>query len=534
MQTTRYFPMPDSAAANPNDARARLTGDLAGRAAADWLARGRECLSRGDAAAAAIVFESALAHYPDDAELIVALAGVHWHRADAHAAEALLRPLLERRPDHVAAAFALARICRTQGRMLAVERIVSALCAAGRPPLDVLILAVELLDDCGRKRAAARICEDGIAAGADDPRLHAYAGMLQIQCGDFDAARRHYLHALDRSPLAVEWQAAYGLANAQRYADPAHPDLDRFARLLERPDLTPRGRASVLFALGKAADDLGDVERASRFFREGNALVKSFVDWRRRNWRRTVEARLASARLPALSSAPTDPVPVFIVGAPRSGTTLLAELLSRRAGVCNRGETGWLPQAARQVANAARPTADVLAAAAADYLAQVRQDDADARWFIDKHPLNFLHLDLIASLFPQAKVLHCRRSPRDTALSIWVQYFAGPDYGFAYDFQDVEAVLHGADRLVAKARRDAAFPLREVRYEDLARAPESTVAAIADWIGLPGAAASPDAPASAIGTASLWQARQPVYTRAIGRWRAYAPFVPELSKFADA
>src|SRR5262249_36157818 len=142
-------------------------------------------------------------------------------------------------------------------------------------------------------------------------------------------------------------------------------------------------------------------------------------------------------------------VPVFIVGAPRSGTTLAAELLSRRAQVCNRGESRWIWSLSQKLASGGKPDADLPDALAHEYEKQTRQDDAgSARWFIDKQPLNLLHVGLIMALFPQARIVYCVRNARDTALSLWTQFFREPTYAFAYAFADIAALQQGCERLM--------------------------------------------------------------------------------------
>ena len=416
--------------------------------------------------------------------------------------------------------------------MGAAATVIGALLQQSRQPTDVVIMAVELLDDCGRKHDAARACENEIAAGSMDPRIHAYAGMLDMQIGDFERARERYLFALDNDPRACDWQCANGLAACQRYADAAHPDFALFRRCLDQPAQSPKARASILFALGKAHDDVGAFETAAEYFRQANAIATDLADWSRKNWRRAVSVRLNSKPMPCRLDTASDCVPVFIVGMPRSGTTLVAELLARNKDVCHRGELAWLPFLARLVALAAKPTADVLEKTAATYLTQLRQDDSSACWFIDKQPLNFMHVDLIAALFPNAKIVYCKRGGRDTALSIWMQYFAGSEHGFAYDFSNIALVMNDCARVMASAQTKYPNLIHAVDYEALTREPAETISALAQWIGVPpsDSGAAPAARASAISTASLWQARQPVHTRSLGRWHGYAPFVPELSK----
>ena len=499
---------------------------------AQALERGRSLVLRGDLAGATAAFRQGLHEEPTSTGLRQALAGVLWQGGHATEAEALLRAVLVDDPGHVAATFLLARLLMSQGRMLAVETCVRALFAQPRDT-GSLIHAIELLDDCGRKQAASDVVEAAIGAGSGDPRLHAYAGMLAMQLGEFERARTRYRFALDQDARAVEWQSAYGYAMCKRYVSADDPDFDLMRAELARSDLGDPARASLQFALGKACEDIGDPAQAARWMRAANALIATNAEWSRKTWRRIVAARLDAAPIKDVHA--TDPgfVPVFVVGLPRSGTTLVAERLARHAHVCNRGELNWIAQLAQPLGQGGRSTPDAYARAAAIYVAQVRQDDTDARWFIDKQPLNFLHVDLILALFPHARIVHCRRNARDTALSIWMQYFAGRELGFAYEFADIAAVAQGCDRLMAAARRRHGAAIHEVRYEDLVRDPDQVMGALATWIGLDAQDHMDASGPVVISTASAWQARQPVHTRSVGRWRAYAEFVPELLGFPD-
>jgi tetratricopeptide (TPR) repeat protein len=501
---------------------------------AEWLERGRALVLRGDLGGALAVFEGAHAAHPASVDVALGLAGVLWQAKHSGRAEAVLRALLEAHPGHVAATFLLAKILKEQARMNAVATSVRALLAAAPQPIGTTIQAVELLDDAGRKQDAADVCEAAIAHGSTDPRLSAYSGMLHLQLGDFARVRERYLYAIAHSAQAYDWQVANGLASAQRYADALHPDFAMFRDALARSDLGDRARASLLFALGKAHDDIGDHERAAAYFRDGNAVVRGFTDWSRKNFRRIVAAKLDAKPPPERVAVTPACVPIFIVGMPRSGTTLVADLIARHPDVRYRGELGWLPFLAQQLASSAKPNAATLEKAAATYLTQLRQDDAPARFYIDKQPLNFLHLDLIAALFPNARIVHCERSGRDTALSIWMQYFAGPENNFAYDFDDIAAVMQGCAKLIAGARRKSSVAIRTIRYEELVADSAPKMRDLAAWIGLGDFDVGTARSGATISTSSLWQVRQPVYARSIGRWRAYAPHVPELLQFADA
>ncbi|KZC19835.1 sulfotransferase [Rhodanobacter denitrificans] len=490
---------------------------------------------RGDVAAAAGTLEAAIAAHPASDELALAFAGLAMQRGDRPGAELRLRGILQRTPGHLPAAFMLTRLLREQGRMVAAGEVLTGACTAGATGMEQRITAVELLDDCGRQAEALRLCTDAFAHGLDDPRLRAHAGALASQLGRFDEARRHQQAALAGSPLALEWHVPLGLAGLQRYRDRQHPDLALFERGLARGDLSPHARSGLLFALGKACDDLDEHARAVAAWAEANRIVRQHHPWNRKSWRRSVEMRLARPTPPVQSGEDRAWTPVFIVGMPRSGSTLLAERLACHPAVRHRGELPWLPTlAARLDAIAAeRERAAQMPLAAAAYAAQLVQDDAPARWYIDKQPHNDMHVDLILALFPQARIIHCRRNARDTALSLWMQSFHPGTQDFASDFADIAAVIHGSRRLMAHWQRRYPAAVREVRYEELVGDPDGCIGALADWLGLP-AAIAPAAPdrERAISTASLWQARQPVHTRSVQRWRAYATLLPELARMA--
>ncbi len=514
-----------------SEATRALLSALAGKSAAEWLEAGRALVLKHDLAAASAVLRMAVARHGEDDELHLALAGVRWQMRDHAGALMLLEGLLARQPAHIGAAFTLARLHIEQGRVDAAATVLCDLFGRYRQPAGTVYRAAKMLADGGCKRGAAELCEAAIGVGSGDPFVRVYVAALQSQQGEFERSRGHYLFALEHDLKTLDFGAAYGLASIKRYHDLADPDLVRFKALLERSDLSHAARASVLFALGKASDDLGDYARATSFLREANGLVEH-AGWSRKHWRRMIEATLGGTPLPQRTPTATECIPVFVVGAPRSGTTLVAELLGRSPQVRNRGELDWLPHYAEKLARSGRPDPAWLDVIAGAYLAKLQQGEANLRWFVDKQPLNFLHLGLIRALFPQARIIHCRRSHRDTALSIWSQHFDSAEYRFAYDFADIAAVLHGCNRLMVKAHRD--LHLLEVRYEELARDPQRVIGDLAAALGLsPFDCAVPNATRSAIGTASVWQARQPVYTRAIGRWRGYAEFVPELLRFAD-
>jgi Flp pilus assembly protein TadD len=503
---------------------------LHGQPEADWLERARALVLSKDNDAAAIVLTSAIAAHPDSSDLRLALAGVYQQTRHFAQAEKLLRELLTQYPDNVAASFLLARMLSRQGRLQAMASTLRGLFHHGAHDADLVIQAVELLDESGRQADAAAICESKIAAGSTDPRLHAYAGMLHIQLGEFEQAREKYMYAVANDEKAFEWNLPIGLCSLQRYEDLNHADFELFQNGLKQLKPNDQARTSLLFALGKAHDDIGDFAQAAWYFRDANAMARLANPWSRKHWHQAIASRLAAKARPCRENFPTDWAPLFIVGVPRSGTTLTAELLSRHRDVCNRGELHWLPKIAQQLELTGHNNTAQLEQAASIYDAQLLQDDGNrAKWFIDKEPLNLLRLDLIMAMYPNARIIFCQRNSRDTALSLWSQYFTGGAQAYAYDLVDIGTVIRSCNRMMSHWLTRYARSIHVVRYEELTSNPASCIGALASWLGLSEYDyLETENRQSTISTGSLWQARQPVYSRSVERWRNYMPYLPEL------
>lgn len=500
---------------------------------AEWLALIQRLMLERDRCTWNMLHRALQAH-PHSVALRQAHAGLLLQRGDARAAEELLRELLTEPSARPASSFVLARLLKDQGRMRAVADVLHGAFDAPGGNLEHRIQAIELLDDCGRKRDAAELAEVEIAAGCADPRLHAYAGMLQAQLGHFDVARERYAFVVANSTRAPDWHVPQGLAGLQRYADAGHPDFALFRRYLAAP-LHDDARTSLLFALGKAYDDIGDYAQAAHFLRDANARAAAKAHWSRKRWARSIEVR-RRRRLPPLTLEPAPGwTPVFIVGVPRSGTTLVARQLAEHALVCHRGESPWLPALAERIdGTEGGDYQRQLADAAATYAAQLRQDDAPAaRWFIDKQPRNFLHVDLILSMFPNARIIQCQRRARDIALSLWMQSFHDRSLDFSCDFADIASFIRGARQLMTGWQARYPHAVRTIRYEELAADPATCLGGLTQWLDLPPSRTARIGSDHAISTASLWQARQPVHTRSVDRWRCYAPFLPELMQITE-
>lgn len=455
-----------------------------------------------------------------------------WQQGDVARAEAILRELVTRNPAGQGVSTRLAEILRNQGRLDAATHVIFESCkAAGFEP-GVSLRGAKFIQQCQRHVLADDLCRKAIARGEVNPELWFVAGNVARELGDFDRARGSYLAALDAGVDLNSCFVLGALARTQHYRDRAHPDFAKFVAHFDDPSFSARARAATGFGLAKGYDDIGEWQSAAEVLRKANVLVRSVQPWDIPAWHAFVDARKDSRPVRSRSGLPANFVPIFVLGLPRTGTTLISTRLASYIGARDRGELRVLRFIAGQlIAGGHLGDSDAIGEAAQLYYAHARQDDAPARYYIDQDPLNFRYLDLIEAIFPQAWVIHCRRDRRDTALSLWSQDFAHPDCAFAYDFPAIADYMAGHDELMEHWRRTLSLPIQTVDYETFVAEPQRVLRKLASRIGAPDKAGPVDVPVTPINTSSVWQARQPIYSSSVGRWRAYLSLVPELAQF---
>jgi hypothetical protein len=304
-------------------------------------------------------------------------------------------------------------------------------------------------------------------------------------------------------------------------------------------------RIELAFALGEALDGLGDPAAAFGYFAEGNRLRRSQIPYDEAAAMAELAAieRVFTPDLMARLEGRGDPSskPVFVVGMPRSGTTLVEQILASRPGVFAAGETSAFPEAmaAQTVAGGERlafPTGvprisgKALQELGSRYVARFAHAAPDAVRIVDKRPGNFRLLGLIRMALPGARIIAVRRDPRDTCVSCFTRLF-GPGAPYSFDLGELGRYHRAFDRLMTHwARLLPDGTLLEVRYEDLIADPEAGIRRILDHAGLDSARGGLDFHRTPrrIRTASALQARQPLYAGAVGRWRRFEPSLGPL------
>lgn len=469
-----------------------------------------------------------------NAEAQFALAQALWQRNEVAPAVVILREINAHQAAREDVALLLAEALRSQGRLDAACGVMFDLCRANGFPPRLSLDGATFARQCDRHGVAARICEEALARDQALVELLVLAGHIARESGDFETARARYLAALDAGVDLERNHVLGALVNTKRYTEAGDRDIARCERHFRDTAYSERSRASAGFGLAKIQDDLGDYAAAARSLFEANAMVRATRLWDPASWRRFVDRRCDERVARARGTQSGEFVPIFIVGLPRTGTTLTATLLGRTPAARDRGELRFLRYVAEHLAAGDHLGATAaLTEAAQLYHAQSRQDDVAATWYLDQDPLNFRFLDIAASMFPQAHVVHCRRELRDTALSLWRQDFAHRDYAFAYDFGDIATYVEGYNVLMTHWRRNLSLPIHDLSYEELVTNPEGTLAALRQSIGMPRTEIKDETASAPVQSASVWQVRQPIYCSSVGRWHAYAPFVPQLETLVD-
>ncbi|MBE2292864.1 MAG: sulfotransferase [Xanthomonadaceae bacterium] len=453
---------------------------------------------------------------PDHPRLPAALAEAEFHAGYPDDALPLWQAQLQARPDDLHALLRTAETCNRLGRHDEALALLGE--AAARQPHGDLWMAL------------AQTAED---------------------VGDRDAARRAYRAALDGQPgWAFPISGLLGLDRGK--ADDA---LVTQAQVLMADSALPDpDRALIGYELGKVLDGRGRYDDAIECWHQANAARRRMIGpGDPRGFARAVDRIIATLDRPRLQARSArwpgnpDRRPLLVVGMPRSGTTLTEQILAAHPAGHGCGELPDIALAARNLATAAGPGRDwpecidavpdaALETAARRYLAAAsRHAPAAALRLVDKAPLNFVHLGLVALLFPHARVVWCRRDPRDIAVSVYGENFALEEK-LASDLGDIGHYINQQTRLMRHWQAQLPLPVLELHYEELATDPEAQARRLVEFAGLEWDPACLDFHRSDRGvqTPSRWQVKQPIYTRSIGRWRHYERHLGPLLEALDA
>ena len=556
------------------DGARRFTGRWPGPVVGwNLLAEGLRMTGRLEEAESAC--RQALQVDPDSAEAHNNAGNVFRDRGDPAAAEAAYRRALALKPGLVEARYNLGNVLRATGRL--PESVAAYREAIARRPGEFLYHTAlgAALKEAGELEDARAAFEQALSLRPDHARTHNDLGNVLRDLGAYDESRRAFERAIELEPRLVETHnnlgnllkatgeaeaaqdgfrralaldpghtsAWYNLAMTKRFAA-GDPDLDALAEQLARDDLDEAARIRLHFALGKALADAGaDADRVFAHYLEGCRRKRATLDYdptRNEHWFARIADCCTAEWLQALPETgdPTE-APVFVVGMPRSGTTLVEQILAshpRVEGVGERRDLGRLVASKNEAAGRDYPEwvvdmpAAELSLLGVHYRQRVIDPVAAATRVVDKMPSNFLYLGLVAAALPGARIVHMRRDPLDTCLSCFMQLFSGWQ-PFSYDLAELGRYYRAYAGLMEHWRSVLpAGRMLEFDYEALVADPEPQIRRLLAHCGLdwdPACLAFHEQ-RRAVVTASVMQVRQPLYGGSVGRWRRYRDHLQPL------
>ena len=499
---------------------------------------------------------------------------------DLPAAEGILRPYLKQRPTDVKAIRMMAELAARVGRLVDSENLLRRALelapgfTAARSNLATVLYkqnkAGEAIAELERieQEGSANLGHTSLKAAAlgrigghdealslyrvlletrpDEPKLWMSFGHILKTVGEQAESIAAYRRALDLQPTLGE--AWWSLANLKtiRFDD---TDVAKMKAALAAPGLGKEDCFHLHFALGKALEDQGSAEASFSHYAEGNRLRRSLVDYAPADVHNHVERSMAlftaeffAAREALGSSAPD---PIFIVGMPRAGSTLVEQILASHPAIEGTAELPDIPAMVRRL-DARKMRGDpslypeclagldsgALKALGAEYLERAQvQRFTDRPLFIDKLPNNWAHVGLIRLILPNAKIIDARRHPLACGFSNFKQHYARGQR-FSYDLAEIGAYYR--DYVALMRHFDKILPgyVHRVIHEELVADPETEVRRLLDFLGLPfdqACLAFYENP-RAVRTASSEQVRRPISREGLDRWKAFEPWLDPLKE----
>ena len=518
-------------------------------------------------AEAAAALRRALALSPDDPEAHNNLGNALAALGDLVTAEAHYRAAMQQRPEFAEAymnlGLALLDADRAEDAESCFRDAVANGLAAARHHLARCLLRLD------RPREALESANQVVASDPDDADAHNTLGECLFTLEQFEPALGHYRRAVELKPDLAQAHFNIGVCQqtigrfdaavaAHRRALTLRPDLAKayynlslikrdatddgemaaLESLLSKEDLAEEARIHAEFALARMHEDRGDADAAFGHYREANALKARHLPFDPDRFVGYVDRLVATFDSDFFAArrdwGVTAKLPVFIVGMPRSGTTLVEQILASHPAVHGAGELDDFRDMVKRmparlgdgqpfpecVAALDRDTTEALAR---DYLTSLGARSPQAMRITDKMTGNYLRLGLIALLLPGATIIHCVRDPLDTCVSCYCQNFAH-GLRFTYGLDHLGLVYRQHERLMDHWRRVLPLRILELPYEDLIADQDAVSRQVVASCELPwhDACLSFHKQTRQVRTASFWQVRQPLYATSVGRWRRFA------------
>jgi tetratricopeptide (TPR) repeat protein len=519
---------------------------LRGDPARELIVKAAEHHRAGRLEDAETIYREILRRDPRNLEALRLLALIAMKTEHYGQAESLLKRAVEIAPDFLAAWIDLSRVQlerqELQTALASIERAVQLSPHSANVHMNLANAQAR----SGHHDQAVASYRRAIELGPDQPGGYLGLGNTLKTVGQQAEAIEAYRHATAmRADLSEAW---WSLSNLKTFRFEDH-EIETMQQQLEAPEICDEARVQFSFALAKAREDLGDYARAFELYDRGNRTRRTQEHYD------PVETEAINDRIMKVFDAGfltqhaglgyPDPAPIFVVGLPRSGSTLIEQILASHSLV---DATHELPEAGRLIQQINRQrhdriaypeavrdfTDETWAALGRSYIEQTRKHRRDAPYFIDKMPNNFASIGLLNLVLPNARFINARRHPLDTCLSCYKQLFARGQ-PFTYDLMELGEYYLQYDRMMAHWH--AVLPARvlDVQYESVVADQAAQTRRLLEFCGLPweDACLRFYETERAIRTASSEQVRRPIYSSAIGVWRHYSQQLAGLMEILE-
>jgi predicted Zn-dependent protease len=495
-------------------------------------------------AAAETLLKRQLAQAPDDVAAMRMLAEVEAQRENFVEAERLLGRCLQLAPGDSGARFDLARILHSQQKAAPILQLIERLLALEPDNPRYRTMQASAHGLLGQNERGIEILCALLAESPQDEFVWLSFGHALRTAGRFTEAVTAYRKCTGLRPEFGE--AWFSLANLKTFRFTPE-DVDAMQAQLRRQDISDPDRLHFEFALGKALEDAGNYATSFEHYTRGNDLRRASVGYDDGGNTRLVQRTITLYTREFLDARAgfgcQAADPIFIIGLPRAGSTLLEQILASHSQVEGTRELPDYPGFALELGareipgeppaypqSVARLSRRELAALGERYLAQTRPNRLLGKpRFIDKMPSNFFHLGLIHLTLPHARIIDARRSPLGCCFSNFKQHFQSGVW-FSYNLEDIGHYYRDYVRLMAHF--DAVLPgrIHRVYYENLVADLEGEVRRLLEYCGLPfeERCLRFHETRRVVQTASSEQVRQPLYSESVDQWRNYAPWLGKL------
>lgn len=445
--------------------------------------------------------------------------------------------------------------------------------------LEAIVFLAETLQEQRRFDEAKECYDRAMSLKSNEPELHERLGFVYLDMGDTEQAIQQFKESLREEPdrqqgllglgraymesgnskqaaetlenlvkLYPDSSAGYFYLAASRKFRPDDAIIPQIRQLEEKTD-KEQNTTALSFALGKIHDDIKLWDAAFEYYARGNRLRNAEYDYNREEeedyYAKLIETFSREFFEKHLDLGQDSALPIIIVGMPRSGTTLTEQIISSHPQVIGAGEVifwGRAPVALPYTLNTDTPYPECAANLDRkhskeishkyiDILHKIAGPNTSPTAITDKMPHNFEHLGLIATLFPKARIVHCKRDPMDNCLSIFFQNFGG-DHPYAYDLANLGHHYSQYQKLMEHWHTVLPGRILDINYEDTIADPEHRSRKLIEHVGLEwdDACLAPHKLERTVKTASHWQVRQPIYKTSVQRWKNYEKHLGPLKE----